>query len=152
VFFYFVNMPTFKSVLENIQTTLREDSALIAFCTSKWNKSLKVESVYAERTEIQLSDLPIVLITRPSVEKVFKTRVRDSVHTVRLYCGFQQKDKLEAMSDLIELEELIDDALLKDHTRGGNAMDTNPGESINDEGKYHPVYFLAMNITVNHRR
>ena len=145
-------MASFIDVIDNLATTLEDNAALKSFCAEKWSKSLIVLTVFKERTEIQLSDLPIVLITRPETTKDFSTGTRDGTHTVRLYCGFRQEDRLKAMKELIEFEEKLDDALLVDHTRGGIAIDTDPKASANDEGKFHPVYFMVMDVTIQHRR
>ena len=145
-------MPTFNDVLDNLVTTLEGDSALSAFVTAKWGKSLTVLRVYKNRQEIQISELPVALVTRPEVRKNFLIGARDGEHRVRIYLGFRQEDRLEAQAELIEAEELIDDALLVDQTGGGKAIDTKPAESINDEGSYHPVYFMVMDVLIKHRR
>lgn len=145
-------MPTFNDVIANLVTTLEGDSALSTFCTNKWGASLTVPRLYKNRTEIQVSELPVALITRPEVKKNFLIGARDAEHRVRIYLGFRQEDKLKAQEELIEVEELIDDALLADHTRGGKAIDTMPEASANDEGSFHPVYFLVMDVLIKHRR
>jgi len=145
-------MPTFNDAIANLVTTIEGDSALSAFCLSKWGKALTVLRVYKNRTEIQLSELPIALITRPEVNKKFLIGAREGEHRVRIYFGFQQDDRLKAQEELIEAEELIDDALLVDHTRGGKAIDTTPEASANDEGSFHPVYFMVMDVLIKHRR
>lgn len=145
-------MPTFNDAIANLVTTLEGDSALSSFCNTKWGASLTVLRLYKNRTEIQISDLPIALVTRPEVDKNFLIGARDGKHRVRIYFGFLQEDRLKAQEELIEVEELIDDALLVDHTRGGKAIDTTPEASANDEGSYHPVYFMVMDVLIKHRR
>lgn len=140
------------TIMNNIVTTLQNDSALAAFCTTKWGKALKVMKVYKRRIEISAEDLPIILITRPQVEKEFLVGARDVDNIIRLYAGFQQDDREKALDEIIEFEETIDDALLVDHTRGGNAINTAPKASVNDEGEYHPVYFIAMDVAIKQRR
>lgn len=140
------------TIMNNIVTTLQSDSAVAAFCTAKWGKALKVLKVYKRRIEISAEDLPIILITRPQVEKEFLVGARDVDNIIRLYAGFQQDDREKALDEIIEFEETIDDALLVDHTRGGNAINTAPKASVNDEGEYHPVYFIAMDVAIKQRR
>lgn len=139
-------------IVNNIVTTLQNDPALTTYCTAQWGKALNVLKVYKRRIEISAEDLPIILITRPQVEKEFLVGARDADHMVRLYAGFQQDDREEALDEIIEFEEKIDDALLVDHTRGGNAINTDPKASVNDEGEYHPVYFIAMDVAIKQRR
>lgn len=145
-------MSSFTTVIDNIVTTLQNDSALSAFCVAKWGKALTVKKVYKKRVEINLNELPIILVTRPSVEKEFLIGARDADHIVRLYAGFHQTDREKAQEEVIEFEEKIDDALLVDHTRGGTATNTNPKSSVNDEGENHPAYFMAMDVAIKHRR
>ncbi len=145
-------MSSFVIVYNNIITTLQNDSALSTFCNTKWGKALTVLKVFKQRVEINLADLPIIIVTRPSVDKEFLVNARDADHIVRLCAGFHQTDREKAMEEMIEFEEKIDDALMADHTRGGNAKDTNPKASVNDEGEFHPVYFMVMDVGIKHRR
>jgi hypothetical protein len=142
---------SFTAVIDNLVATLQNDTALTAYCNSEWGKGLTVKPVYKHRTEINLTDLPIVLITRPTLKKIFLVGgPRNEVHTMRLYCGFHQPDRAKALAEFIEYEEKIDGALIADRNRGGHAIETDPLTSINDEGEFHPVYFMVMeaNITV----
>jgi len=143
---------SFTAVTDDIKITLESDAALNAFCTSRWGRSLTVKKAFRQRTEINMSEFPIALITRPEVEKRFLIGARDATHTVRIYVGFKQTDPEAAQDDLVVLEELIDDALLADHTRGGTAMSTDPQASANDEGLNHPIYFMVMDVEIEHRR
>lgn len=145
-------MASFVAIINNLVTTLDGDSALSAFCTAKWGKALKVLKIFKRRTEISANDLPIILVTRPDENKEFLIGARDVDHNVRLYAGFQQDDRENALEEMIEFEEKIDDALLVDHTRGGNAINTHPRASVNDEGEYHPVYFMVMDVAIKQRR
>jgi len=142
-------MSSFKDVVNNLVTTLQNDSDMSTFCKAKWNKNLSVKKVFKERNEINYNDLPIILITRPSIEKSFRIGGdRENKNIVRLYCGFLQNDKRQALDEFIEFEEIIDDVLLKDSMRGNYALDTDPVSSINDEGKYHPIYFMVMDVEI----
>lgn len=145
-------MSSFTNVIANIVTTLENDSALATFCNTKWGKALTVKKIFQRRTEVGLNDLPLILVTRPSVDKEFLVGARDADNIVRLYAGFHQTDKEKAADEIIEFEEKIDDALMVDHIRGGYAKDTNPRASANDEGEYHPVYFIVMDVAIKHRR
>lgn len=145
-------MSTFIDVINELVTTLQNDTALSSFSQTKWGKSLTVKKIFKERTEINTRDLPIILITRPSLEKSFLTGARDGAHTVRLYCGFHQNDRRRALEEFIEFEEKIDDALLNSQALESITLTINPLASANDEGKYHPVYFMVMDVEIRHRR
>lgn len=145
-------MSSFTNIITNIVTTLQNDAALAAFCSTKWGKTLTIKKIFKKRVEINISELPIILVTRPSLDKEFLVGVKDADNVVRLYCGFHQTDREKALDETIEFEEKIDDALMVDHTRGGLAINTNPKVSANDEGEFHPVYFIAMDVAIKHRR
>lgn len=142
-------MASFTAVITNIVTTLQNDAALTSFCMEKWGKALTIQREFKRRAELNLENLPIIFITRPSVERVFLMgEARELRHTVRLYCGFHQSDKTMAIDESVEFEERIVEALLLDITRGGNAIDTDPQTSINDEGEYHPIYFMILDLII----
>lgn len=145
-------MTSFIKVVDNLVDTLKDNNALSAFVLDKWGKPLTVNKVFKHKIEISTEALPIIFITRPSVKKGFTFPTREGDHIVNLYCGFYQNDALKALDEMIEFEEKIDDALLVDETRGGNALDTVPGESNNDEGQFHPTYFMVMHVLIKHRR
>lgn len=145
-------MGSFTAVIDNLATTLTNSAALQAFCQAKWGKSVTVGKAFRQRTEIGLSDLPIILITRPAVTKLFRIGARDGIHTVRLYAGIHQPDKLKALAEFIELEEKIDDALLAPDSNILGAISLSPIASQNDEGEFHPVYFTVMEVEISHRR
>ena len=143
-------MGSFNDALDAIKTTLEGNAALQSFCTSNFNAALTVKRVFKRRTEI--SAFPVILMTRPEVKKMFLVGARDGTHTVRLYCGFHQPDKEKAQDNIVDFEELIDDALLAQEPETLSAMNIKPTISVNDEGMYHPHYFIVMDVEVHHRR
>lgn len=145
-------MSSFTTVIDNLATTLTNNSALAAFCSAEWGKTLTVIKAYRQRQEISLSDLPLILITRPAVIKQFRIGARDGTHTVRLYAGFYQPDKTRALNEFIGFEEKIDDALLAADPNTIGAITISPLASQNDEGEFHPVYFTVMDAEITHRR
>lgn len=145
-------MSSFTTVINNIVTTLQNDAALTLFCKTKWSRTLSIKKSYKKREEISIQDLPKILITRPNLEKSFLIGARDGTHTVRLYVGFFQNDKRRALEELIELEEKIDDALTTPEPAALGAISINPKASVNDEGEWHPAYFMVMDIEILHRR
>lgn len=146
-------MGSFTTVIDNLATVLTNNSALQAFCQAKWGKSVTVAKAFRQRTEIGLSDLPIILITRPAVEKPYETiGAKEGRHTVRLYCGFYQDKKNNALQEGVEYEEKIEDTVLTNSTLAGTAVYVKPKNSVNDEGEFHPVYFTVMDVEIFHRR
>jgi len=146
-------MGSFKTVLNNIVSELQNNATLKAFCASRWNKPLTVKAVFRKRTEVSLQEFPIILVTRPSVVKNFLTNTnRNTLNTLRLYLLFHQPDPLKGAEELIEAEEILDDALTIPDPETLGAMSIKPGASINDEGANHPEYGLVLEVEVKHRR
>jgi hypothetical protein len=126
------------------------------FCLAKWGKSVSVSRVFRQRTEIALAELPIILMTTPEVNPVrYMDFVREYEYTARLYAGFYQPSREKAQGELLEFEQLIDDALLYYRKTGKFpycVIDINPGAAVNDEGRHAPVYFLVKDLRVDMRR
>lgn len=139
---------TFITVIDNTVTTLQNDSALTAFCSEKWGKTLTVQKEFRQRTEISLNQCPIIIITRPSVERIWLVGgAKELRHTVALYCGFYQDDRSKTLDESIEYEEKIIDALLADPMRDDNAIDTDPQASVYSEGENN-AHFIAIALQI----
>ncbi len=145
-------MSSFADVINSLKEKLETNPTLSQFCADNWGRGITVKTVFKQRTEINTSDLPLILITRPSVQKAFRIGVRDATHTIRLYCGFFEKDRRKALTNFVGFEEAIDDALLQINPDEIGAIEIRPTISINDEGIYHPVYFIVMEVEILHRR
>ena len=141
----------FVDALQALQSQLEDNTLLQAFCQAEWGKGLTVKIVYKDRVAIHTDDLPLILITRPKVSRTISTGAKDGKHLVRLYAGFFQADREVGALELISFEEAIEDALDADQTLGGTAGAIDFGDSVNDEGAFHPSYFLTKEITVRHR-
>ncbi|MDH3975611.1 MAG: hypothetical protein OEV42_15140 [Deltaproteobacteria bacterium] len=88
------------------------------------------------------------MITRPEMTPTWE--IASSVyrkHTVRLYLGFQENLRNMAQEALIRLEEVVEQALLKDGLFSPELY-LEPGKSKNDEGSRHPVYFLIKDVDI----
>ena len=68
--------------------------------------------------------------------------------TVLLYLGFYSESKDSAQNILVEFEEHIEAALYADRRRGGTAERTDYEASENDNGAYHPHYFIVMQFSI----
>jgi len=145
-------MGSFTDVIDNITTTLEDDTALQAFCADKWSRSLSAKAAWRKRVEIGLDELPVVLVTRPRTRNKNRHEIRDADHTVMLYCGFNQPDRDLILKEQIRFIELIENALLADVTRGGTAINTLIEDSVNDEGKFAPACFSVVAVEIYHRR
>lgn len=145
-------MNSLTTDLEKIVTLLSNDSALESFCRSKWKKPLTVEKSFKARTEVHISKLPIIIITRPTVKKSFLTGARDGAHISRFLCGFPQAHPAKILDEFIQFEEIIDDTLLSVHPETLGFKEINPLSSVNDEGIYKPSCFMVMEVELQHRR
>lgn len=143
---------SFIAKINALKVRLENNQALQNFCMNKFNKRLTVLKVFRDRTEISLSDLPIVMITRPQVNRTFAGYMPKIEQIIYLYAGFHQIDREKAIDNSIEFEELLEEAInQKTQVSGDIPMAIMPGDSANDEGMFHPVYFLVMHLTVKER-
>ncbi|MDA8104660.1 MAG: hypothetical protein M0Z71_04705 [Nitrospiraceae bacterium] len=147
-------MGSFVTVINNLVTLLQgTGTPLQVWSQSKFNRSVIIKKVYKNRTEVNASDLPIILIARPLLEKSYLINAsRNGKHTVRFYAGFHQPDRRVALDQFIEFEEMIDDTLLSVPPESLGAIILDPKHSANDEGKFHPYYFHVCEIEIKHRR
>lgn len=145
-------MNSFVDVLKQLQSIINTDQPLQLYIAENFDRPLTVKISYSDREEINLTELPLALITRPRLNKTSSNMARDSINTIRIYLGFNQSDKVRGMEQLIELEELFDDLFMNNYSLGGLVTSALPTESANDEGAYHPSYFVVMDISVQHRR
>lgn len=144
---------SFNAILDRLKSDLAANSDIAAYCEEKWGRPLTVRRVFRNRTEIALAELPIILITAPQkVPGRFMNDLMESVHTVRLYCGFQQPDREKAQEELAGFEEAVEDAILsykKNAIFPTGVEDIRPGESVNDEGRRPPVYFFVKDVEID---
>jgi len=140
---------SFKAVMENLRIVLENAAQLQAYAQSKWSKNIEVLTIFKPRTEISLDDLPVILITRPIVEVEQENNIAyERKNTVKLYIGFKEEDRLLAQAEIIEIEELIEKALVQDPTLAGMVDHISPGNSVNDEGYNHPSYFIVKEFLI----
>lgn len=137
-------MSSFVDVINDLVSCLQTDTDLQNFCKSRWNKTLIVSKVFKHRTEINLSDLPIILLTWPGVEE----GSTEDDNTIRLYSGFHQPVRELALEETIQFQEYIRLAVLKDKERNKLALYTRKRSVVTDEGYYHPVYFSVRDIGI----
>jgi hypothetical protein len=145
---------SFTDVIDDLKTKLETNAALMAFCMEQWGNSLTVRKVYKKRIAVSLDELPLIMITAPRVDpREWTIGEIEREHRVRLYCGFHQEDLSLAQDQLVEFEELIEDVVLEYKQSGGGdlpagILDIDPGPAENDEGSYHPVYFLVKDVQI----
>lgn len=142
-------MGSFVDVINNLVNTLQSDSTLDTFCREEWGKSLTIKKVFKKREEVGLTEFPLVMITRPQVSVEQENNIAyERKNTIRLYVGFHQPNREAALDEIIELEEMIEKALVQDMSVGGTVDMIIPGSSVNDEGYFHPVYFIAKEFEI----
>lgn len=138
---------TFSDDLTYLKEMLAADLGIAALFPSK---VVKVIRRYKPRSEIHITDLPVIMITRPRMTASPDSNATGTQeHTMALYCGFHCEDRDQAQDVLIRFEEAIENAIMRDPTLGRRVSYTEPGDSANDEGKGHPVYFLVKEIKIS---
>lgn len=143
----------FTEVLDRLKNVLVTNKNLQTLSMIAWKKQVAVKVMFRKRVEIPLSDMPVILITRPAVRDRDHVRDRQTArHTVRLYCGFVQNNHEAATAQQVDFEEAIDDALTKGNPLRDMALETNVTDSVNDEGYFHPTYFTVMDVEILHER
>ena len=143
----------FFDALSALKQLLATDPALSSFVADNFPRPLSVKLAYKNREELNVGDLPAIIITRPRVSKQINTNgVLDSDNTVMLYLVFHQDNHEKGQELLIAFDELLDDAISANPTLNGTATDAIPMESVNDEGKFHPTYCIVSELKIRHRR
>ena len=142
-------MNSFKDELKAIKARLENNSALSQFCVDNLGKGLTVTTAFYRRQEIDITKLPIAMITRPDVSREIKGNRISEEHKVRIYAGFQLKTQDISGELLIQFEELILKALMtKTDHQDDIGLAIKPSNSANDEGMYHPSYFFVLEAMV----
>jgi len=135
-----------------IAVRIENNRSLQQFCMDNFGQALKVEKVFRWRKEIPITDLPIALVTRPYVRRSFEGMVPKKEQGISVYAGFRMEDQDKAVALSIEFEELLEDAICRKTSHPDDRpMGIMPADSTNDEGKFHPVYFLVMEVLVRDR-
>lgn len=135
-----------------VQVRIENNKPLQDFCKENFGKALKVITAFKHRKEIPLSDLPIILITRPYIRREIAGNVSKKEQNISIYAGFKMEDQARAIGLSIELEEMIEAAISVRSTHADDVpMVIMPADSATDEGKFHPVYFFGMDIVIKER-
>jgi hypothetical protein len=143
---------SFKYVVDHIKNLLETDTALASYCSTTFGKSLTVRKNVRKRMELNLSDFPLIMMSRPRIRSKQENNIPayERQHSVFLYCGFHQPNLELGFDQLIEFEEMIDQAVLTPDRTFGNLIDhIDPGESANDEGIFHPICFIVKEYVIS---
>lgn len=143
----------FTDVIDNIVTVLEDaDGAFQTYCTTNFGRAALIKQTYVDRAEISEADLPLVSIALPGIDKDKVLNTKDKTYTLNLWIYFLQNDPYAALGNFTALDELVDEALLADHTRGGYAINTIPGPAQTDGGVDHPVYTILQETQIRYRK
>ena len=137
----------FKSLIEN------GEAAAYAKEICEGRKNLTVKRVYKPRTEVNLKELPFVMMTSPSLESArLETGEKAYIRKVRLYGVLQIDNRDLAQHILTSFEEALETDLVafeNDRTLlPEGVVDLETDAAANDEGYYHPVYALVKDIKI----
>jgi hypothetical protein len=150
---------SFNTALDRLVVLIETDAPLQNFAMAKWQKRFTVKRKFLKRGPIHNTELPLIMITRPDVEKEFLIGGgRQKKNTVRLYVQFLQDDPEKAQSEVVSVEELLDTCLgetnyrIKDANGIPLVKRVSPGDSANDEGLFHPAYLMVMEIEIEENK
>lgn len=131
---------------------IENNQPLQHFCQVNFNRTLKVIKVFKNRTEINKDELPIAMLTRPGVNRTFAGGTSKKDQSVFIYFGFRHEDREKAVELSIEVEELLQIAVMTKSTNiNDRPMAVMPVDTTTDQGKFHPVHFLVMECLVKDR-
>jgi len=140
---------SFTDIVDAVATLLADDAGLAVLTADKWNSALTVTKAFKLRQEVKVTDMPLVMITVPGQTTEYGTaRTLYRTYRLRLYCGFQQTDRVAAQEEAIKFEEAIEQAFFSSTALDGLGAIVKPGDSASDEGFYHPVYFFVKEIHI----
>ncbi len=139
----------FGDVLLKTKSVLESSSSLSAFAQEKWRKSPSVRLTWRNRNEISSSDLPLIMITRPSTQRGRNYGSVTSKARIRIYAGFYQPDEDKRQIELVEFEEKIL-AVLEESQELRDLIDgMTPADGANDEGALGDCCFSVQEIEVD---
>lgn len=143
---------TLMQKINGLKVRLEGYTPLRNFCIANFGKAAVVRQVFRHKAEIGLEEYPLILITRPRKNTTFAGSVPHQSHTVHLYCGFRYdgEDREKPMEWTIDLEELVEAAALT-RAAGDVPMAIESGDSDNDEGMFHPIYFMVKRMEIKDR-
>lgn len=140
---------SFADVVDLIVAALKANAELSAFCTANFRKALTVRKGIKRREEVREDELPIVMVTVAGQQTSYGAgRLLFREYAVRFFCGFKQDDRAKAPDQVLKFEELIEQSVLTDTALNGDASSSTPGDSVYDEGFFHPVYFQVKEFKV----
>lgn len=143
-------MASFYAALQELKAVL--EAGLQTFCSQRWSKLPTVTISYKKRAEITLDEFPLLLITRPHKENQDGvTGFYQSEQTVLVYAGFCEHDREKAAQAVIELEEEIETIIRGNLSLNNTVLDIELTSTANDEGNFHPVYFIAVELKAKFR-
>jgi hypothetical protein len=142
----------FAEILTEFKTALETDPGLRSYASSAWGKAPTVKTTWRNREEISSTDLPLILITRPSSARKYGTsRQRLDYPIVRLYAGFYQPEEKNRQIQLIEFEEKILGAIEQSETFRQYFDWESPIESANDEAALGETCFCVIQLGMSRR-
>jgi len=143
-------MASFHTALQELKTILTD--GLQTYCGTNFSKLPTVSISYKRRAEVTIDTLPVVFITRPSVDnKDDQVGCTQSDQTVLMYVGFCEHDREVAAEKVIKFEEEIETVIRSDRSLNGSVLDIEIINSVNDEGNFHPVYFFVVELRAKFR-
>jgi len=135
-----------------VKVRIKNNQSLQQFCKDNFGRELTVTTTFKDRKEIQLDELPVVLLTRPYIRREQAGNITKKEQSISIYAGFRMEQQEKAIGLSIEFEELVEAAIsVRTANAGDIPMAIMPADSATDEGKFHPVYFFGMDVVVKDR-
>jgi hypothetical protein len=132
------------TILQEIKAALQDDADLAAYASQKWDKAITVKITWRNREEISASDLPLIMITRPSSRRAYQNGRREVRPAIRLYAGFYQPDEEKRQIELIEFEDTINSVLENNLALRRYIDPKDTTETANDEAALGDTCFCVI--------
>lgn len=145
-------MTSFTGVLNGLCSQVEADDTLQEFCQENLGGEITVRAIFADPDGHLERIMPVVLVTRAGMEPSSETRP-EGMHQVNLNCCFKAADLRDAAALVqIGLEERVTDAVMKDPSIGGLAVNTELLGTEGCQGEFWPFLFTTIRLSIFHRR
>ena len=92
---------SFIDSINAIETRLKNFQPLKDFLQATFNKTLLVKKTVRDRTTVGQDEFPLIMITRPRIERVRAGNSTNLDNSVFLYAGISQPDRNIALEQMI---------------------------------------------------
>ena len=145
-------MGKLNEIISELKTRFSSDIDIDAFCKERYGTPVTVKAGEVRVLDVPIKDIPVIIVSDGYDERE-KRRFLYSDNEANLFvtCGIVQNDIEKADEELVELKELIKQAVKKDPLINGSATYSTVVKSRKLKVIMHPLYFVELTLYVNYR-